>query len=342
MPSPFSITAATNSLRLDERRRSQTTFTVFNAAGRPLRGRARLAAPDDQTIQPWLKLEGEAERLFPIAGAEQYVVAVEVPPEAEKGSYRFRLDMIDVERPDDPVVQGPAVTFEVEEAVVVNPPWWKEKMWMILVAVGVLVLGGIAAFLFIPDGEEEVPDVVEVPRVAGLTTEQAEEALRTAGFSLGRDQEAFSDTLDAGLVIGTDPAGKVEEGTQVALIVSKGPDLVSIPDVSGNELLTAIARLDSSGLQLADSVRLQHHGSIPEGRVIRTDPNVNTEVPRKTPVALIASKGPSGSDPNPGGGFGGLVFERFPDVVATPNVILIDSFQQRRMLESRRFNIPQQ
>ena len=139
-----------------------------------------------------------------------------MPKEAEAGSYQFRLDMVDVANPDEGHVQGPAITFDAAEMVPPVPPWWKEKMWMILVAVGVLVLGGIAAIFLIGD------DGIEVPDVAGLTADAAEAQLADAGFSFGVRQSLFDDSLAAGVVVGTDPeAGEeVEEGGRVSLIVS--------------------------------------------------------------------------------------------------------------------------
>ena len=105
MSSPFSITVPTNSIPLDGNRRGSATFTVFNASGRPMRGRARLA-PENPAAQPWLTLAGEPERDFAIAAAEQYTVQINVPPEAPPASYGFRLDMVGVERPDEDYTKG--------------------------------------------------------------------------------------------------------------------------------------------------------------------------------------------------------------------------------------------
>jgi len=124
MPSPFSVTAASNSVSLDAQRRGQAPFTVFNASGRPIRGRARLAAESPQA-SGWLSLAGAAERDFPIAGAEQYTVHIAAPRDAEPGSYAFRLDVVGVENPDELFTQGPSVTFELSGATPKKGfPWW--------------------------------------------------------------------------------------------------------------------------------------------------------------------------------------------------------------------------
>ena len=70
MPSPFAITAATNTVSLDSNRKGQTSFTVSNTTGRPTRGRAHVAA-QSAAAGPWVTLVGEAERDFASAGSQQ-------------------------------------------------------------------------------------------------------------------------------------------------------------------------------------------------------------------------------------------------------------------------------
>jgi hypothetical protein len=152
MPGEFVITATTNSVWLDPDRQGEISFTVFNAAGRPLRGRAHLA-PQSEAAAGWLSLTGEAERAFNIAGAHQYTVRITVPPDAPAGNYPFRLDMTGVENPDEQYVQGPTVTFDVPVREPAKPfPWW-----IVAVAVGVLALGILTAVFVLGGGEAQPP-----------------------------------------------------------------------------------------------------------------------------------------------------------------------------------------
>ena len=74
-----------------------------------------------------------------------------------------------------------------------------------------------------------IPRAVETTTVptnlAGMTEQQAQEALGGAGLNVGPRQTQESDQWPAGTVIGSDPRGgsEVEEGTDVSLIVSTGP-----------------------------------------------------------------------------------------------------------------------
>src|SRR5437660_7327582 len=115
MPSPFAITAATNTVPLDSNRQGQTTFTVSNTTTQAIRGRGHVVAQSANS-SPWLKLLGEAERDFAASGSQQYVVQISVPASASAGDYTFRLDMVDVANPDDNFSEGPTVKFVVAPA----------------------------------------------------------------------------------------------------------------------------------------------------------------------------------------------------------------------------------
>ena len=81
MPSLFAITAATNSVRLDDRRQGAATFTVFNASGRALQGRIQIV-PLGQAAASWFQGDGAPNRAFAIGGTEQVSVSLAVPPAA--------------------------------------------------------------------------------------------------------------------------------------------------------------------------------------------------------------------------------------------------------------------
>lgn len=288
----FSITAATNSLRLSDHEEAARTgtasFTVFNASGQPLRGRV-IPAADDEAVKGWLSLVGEAERAFPIAGTEAFEVQVAVPPDAPAGSYQFRLDAVDVARPEETHVRGPVVAFEVGEP---KPKKKAFPWWILLVMLGVLALGGLAAFLFWPDGD----DAVVVPGgLEGLTTPEAFAILTEAGLTEGEVVELPDDVQPVGRVVSSDPASgeEVDPGTAVSLIVSSGPDApFLIPDVSGMPLDDARDLLVAAGLTVG-TVAERTSPDIPQGQVIQTVPGKDTEVgPDTTTVNLFVSLGP--------------------------------------------------
>ena len=90
---------------------------------------------------------------------------------------------------------------------------------------------------------------VQVPDVSKGTFDQAKATLEAAGFTVTQGPDQFSDTVESGQVIGTNPdiGDTVPYGAPVEVIVSKGPDLVMVPSFIGDFLGTALAQLDSLG-----------------------------------------------------------------------------------------------
>jgi serine/threonine-protein kinase len=92
-----------------------------------------------------------------------------------------------------------------------------------------------------------MPDLVTVPTTAGQATQQLEAiGIPAAGIT---QQQAFSDSVPQGDVIATAPAAgqRADRAGTVTLDVSKGPDLVPVPDVRGKSLDAADAALQRAG-----------------------------------------------------------------------------------------------
>ncbi len=93
------------------------------------------------------------------------------------------------------------------------------------------------------------PEPRAIPQVAGATQEEAQAALAALGFVVDVREEFNSDVV-AGIALGTEPAadaGPQAFGATIVLVVSKGPDLVAVPNVIGKDRDTAIAELQVAG-----------------------------------------------------------------------------------------------
>jgi beta-lactam-binding protein with PASTA domain/tRNA A-37 threonylcarbamoyl transferase component Bud32 len=96
-----------------------------------------------------------------------------------------------------------------------------------------------------------------VPKVANMSVADATKALTAVGLVVGSQKEEFNDTIPAGTVVGvTLPDGTVSPGANVTLIVSKGPDLVTVPAVANMNLdfNEAIAKLKAAGFTYSTDV----------------------------------------------------------------------------------------
>ena len=72
------------------------------------------------------------------------------------------------------------------------------------------------------------PAPVKIPKLTGLTGDQAKSRCRSSGLKVSVTQD-FSDTVAIGQVIGLTPSKNLHRTQTVSLSVSKGPQMVTIP-----------------------------------------------------------------------------------------------------------------
>ncbi len=121
-----------------------------------------------------------------------------------------------------------------------------------------------------------------VPNLAGKTAEQARAELERIGLR-AEVVERFSGSVDKGLVISTDPgAGAgVARGRSVTVVVSKGRDLVVVPDLKGRTFEEFKEALEDAGLIPGDVAGNSR------GDPATSDPEPGDRVERGTPVDIF-------------------------------------------------------
>jgi serine/threonine-protein kinase len=121
----------------------------------------------------------------------------------------------------------------------------------------------------------------KIPDVSGRTYEEAAKALAAVGLKATRT-EAFSDTVAVGKVIGSRPSsgGEAARDSSVAVVVSKGPDVVPVPSLAGKAVPEAQAILGQAGLTVVNV-----YGPLNKP-VFTTDPAAGTSVKRGAGVSL--------------------------------------------------------
>ena len=133
-----------------------------------------------------------------------------------------------------------------------------------------------------------------VPDVVGKTKDQASAAIKGAGLTLGTVTEEYSASVASGKVISSDPkAGKVIQHTEkVSIVVSKGKEPVTIPDVTGMSEDEAKKTLEDVGLKKG-KVSQEYSDSMDKGKVISSSPIAGASGYSKgDSVDLTISKGP--------------------------------------------------
>ena len=131
------------------------------------------------------------------------------------------------------------------------------------------------------------------PGILNLSASAARAKLDEAGLGMKVERQAYSETVNRGFVISTDPSpgDRVLKDGTVGAVVSRGPERHEVPDVGGQSLDDAQAALDDAKLEYGDPVQ-RFNERIAKGRVITTDPKPGTSLPRGTAVDVVLSRGP--------------------------------------------------
>jgi serine/threonine-protein kinase len=133
------------------------------------------------------------------------------------------------------------------------------------------------------------PGDAAVPAVSGMPQDEAEQALEDAGFKT-RVERVFSDDVRNGRVVATSPpAGTtLERGSEVTLQVSRGPEQIEVPDVTGDSEDNARSALEGAGLRVGEITR-QESDEAP-GTVIEQSPAAGEQVDKGAAVDLTVAQ----------------------------------------------------
>jgi serine/threonine-protein kinase len=158
---------------------------------------------------------------------------------------------------------------------------------LLLLLIGLI----IAALVFGPRLFSSPPEQQSVPTITGLTRNQAEQAIRDGGLTVGEITTAASRDVARGRVISQRPqAGDlVDPESAVDFVVSEGKPQIELPDVVGQSKDDAASQLRDEGLRVVLS---QRDTDDPVDEVVEMQPPAGTEVAEGSKVTLFWSDGP--------------------------------------------------
>ncbi len=155
-------------------------------------------------------------------------------------------------------------------------------------APGERVLDGGTVTVVLSLGKERY----DVPRLRGLTEDEAQDAIADRNLEFGESVDRFSDTVTKGTVLGSNPARgtSLKPGSIVDVVVSAGPRPIRLRDWTGQDAEKAQAWFDQRGIEvtLGDPA---YSDTVPEGSVVSQTPASGT-VFRGDSVTLVVSQGP--------------------------------------------------
>ncbi|HEY5858642.1 MAG TPA: Stk1 family PASTA domain-containing Ser/Thr kinase [Aldersonia sp.] len=173
------------------------------------------------------------------------------------------------------IVQKPDSTIEVGKVIATRP------------VSGARAAAGSTVNLEVSTG----PQQVQVPRLAGLDQNQANEALTSVGLALDPNVEQEPSTsADSGKVVGQQPSPGVNVNidSPVQITVGSGPEQVRVPNVVGQTIDVAQPNLEGVGFRVVvENVESQQ----PRGEVVSTSPGGGASTDRGATVTVRVSSG---------------------------------------------------
>ncbi|MGP5288337.1 PASTA domain-containing protein, partial [Glutamicibacter arilaitensis] len=133
--------------------------------------------------------------------------------------------------------------------------------------------------------------IIRIPSLSGMLQSQAVAQLDDQGIPV-RIGTAYDDEIAIGRVVDSQPGigENIMKFQGVDLIVSQGPELFEVPDLTGKSLEQATTVLNEIGFQDLKTDQA-YSESLDKGEVISSSPAAGKELPRKNIITLTVSKG---------------------------------------------------
>ncbi len=135
------------------------------------------------------------------------------------------------------------------------------------------------------------PEAYPIPYVVDLETERAIYVIEESGFTIGQKIEVNDDNVPIGFIISQNPmAGKkMGPGSTVDLVISSGPSLIELGDLSRKSVEDATQILETLGLEF--ETLEEYSEDIEEGLVSGTLPVAGEIITPDDVVTIIVSLG---------------------------------------------------
>lgn len=132
-----------------------------------------------------------------------------------------------------------------------------------------------------PSSSQSTPQVLTVPNVVGLSYEEVQSNLEyTAQFRFIAVAQEYSSEYEAGIILEQSPQAGTETGEErplITVVVSMGPEMVEVPDITGFTQEAAQQELLSKHIKASFSM-IDNNGEYASGCVVYTDPEAGTEI----------------------------------------------------------------
>ncbi|MFZ1685710.1 MAG: PASTA domain-containing protein [Candidatus Zixiibacteriota bacterium] len=200
---------------------------------------------------------------------------------------------------------------------------WRRKavFYLVLPLLILMFLLGIVDQVVMPLVTRQGSDFT-LPDFTGQKTIDVDVKLSDLNLSFDIASEEYAPGQEKGVIIRQFPiAGtQVKPGRTVKFVISKGQEMVAVPQVSGKSVRQAILDLETAGLKLGE-IAWAFSDTIPEKVVVFSYPAAGTQVSLESSVNLMVNRG------------------RATDIVYMPKIIGLTLTDARKLLEDKGLKI---
>ncbi|MDQ7825510.1 MAG: PASTA domain-containing protein [Candidatus Eremiobacteraeota bacterium] len=138
----------------------------------------------------------------------------------------------------------------------------------------------------------KIPDEITVPNIEGKNVTEANTLLRKFNLILKIDEEQYKENIPRDQIIRQNPppGRSVRKGREVKAIVSMGPEMISVPDLTAMSLREATIELTNKRLLLGKVKTSKEKKDEPE-QVLDQNPAPGEKVRKGASVQITINKG---------------------------------------------------
>ena len=175
---------------------------------------------------------------------------------------------------------------ESQSHVITRKQWFSNRVKILLASVEVVV---VIVIVFVIANLS----YTKVPMVGGTPYDQAAKMMEEAGLQVGTTEYVFSDDISEGIVISQDKEkdSKIKKGSSVNLVISKGMEKASMPELRNHSLEEAQQIIAAMNMDIQLQAEEVYSDEIPTGLICDQGVAVDAEVAKGEIVTVQISKG---------------------------------------------------
>ncbi|MFQ9979794.1 MAG: Stk1 family PASTA domain-containing Ser/Thr kinase [Finegoldia magna] len=200
----------------------------------------------------------------------------------------------------NPIIKESDEQPEVKEAIYKTPIQSSTKdnknkskkiMWILLpIILAFLVF--VAVILGKKYINKNKQDLVIVPALTGLTENDALNKAKASNLIAVVSEYKTENSVEPGKVLEQTPesSSEVKKGTIIKLVVSKGEEQVSVPNLSNMTIENAKIQLNKLGLEIGEITK-ENSDNFEVGKIMKQHPEAGTSIGKDSKIDLVISLG---------------------------------------------------